>query len=345
MSEQLYNKKSKNELIEQLHNEDFSRLTLSFYKYIEINNTEDLRNKIYRDLSSMKILGRIYIAKEGVNAQISIPIHHLDNLMNYINSENILKDAKIKGAVEDGESFYKLKIKVKDEIVAYGIDRSEYDMNNVGKHLSPEEFNRTIEDANCTIVDIRNHYESEVGHFENAILPDVDRSQELLPEVKKMLKGKEKEKILLYCTGGIRCEKASSYLIKNNFKDVNQLDGGVINYANQVKKKKIKSKYIGKNFVFDNRLGERITSDIISSCHQCQNKSDSHTNCANDLCHLLFIQCETCQLKYNGCCSKECSNYLALSDDDKINEKEKFLDYNERRLKGKVKPKLYEIIN
>ena len=159
------------------------------------------------------------------------------------------------------------------------------------------------------------------------------------------MKGKENEKILLYCTGGIRCEKASSYLIKNNFKDVNQLDGGVINYANQVKKGEIKSKYIGKNFVFDNRLGERVTHDIISSCHQCKNKSDSHTNCANDLCHLLFIQCDDCQSHYNECCSKECADYLLLSEDEQKNKKEDFLIYNDKRLEGKVKPKLYEILN
>ena len=345
MSEQLYNKKSKEDLIEELQNESFSRLTLSFYQYIEIDNPEDLRDQIYRDLSSMGILGRVYIANEGINAQISVPEYNIKNFEKYISSNDILKNIMIKEAVQEGESFYKLKIKVKDEIVAYSINSDEYNMDIVGKHLNPEEFNKAIENPKCTIVDIRNHYESEVGHFKDAILPDVDRSQELLPEVKKILKGKENQKILLYCTGGIRCEKASSYLIKNHFKDVNQLDGGIINYANQVKKNKIKSKYIGKNFVFDNRLGERITDDIISNCHQCDSKSDSHTNCANDLCHLLFIQCKECQSKYSGCCSKECAEYLALSEEQRTNKKEEFLNYNEKRLKGKVKPKLYEIIN
>ena len=345
MAEQLYNKKNNDDLIKDLHSEDFSRLTLSFYQYVEIKDPASLRDQMYRDLLVMKILGRIYVSTEGVNAQISVPEHHKKDLLDYMNSRDEFSGAYMKEAVEDGESFYKLKIKIKDEIVAYGLDQSEYDMKKVGKHLSPEEFNKALEDPNCTVVDIRNHYESEVGHFKNAILPDVDRSQEILPEVKKTLEGKENTKILLYCTGGIRCEKASSYLIKNNFTDVSQLEGGIIKYANQVKKKKIKSKYIGKNFVFDNRLGERITLDIISSCHQCNKKNDSHTNCANDLCHLLFIQCDDCKLDYNGCCSKECSDYLLLTDDEKINQKEDFLRYNEKRLKGRVKPKLYEIIN
>ena len=325
MAEQLYNKKNKTDLIKDLHNEDFTRLTLSFYKYIEIENPEDLRDQIYRDLSSMKILGRIYIATEGVNAQISIPEYNKDHFLNYMNSLKELSNAYIKEAIEDGDSFYKLKIKVKSEIDAYGLDKSQYDIKSVGKHLSPKEFNKAIDDPSCTVVDIRNHYESEVGHFTDAILPDVDRSKELLPEVKKILKGKENEKILLYCTGGIRCEKASSYLLKNNFIDVNQLDGGVINYANQVKKGEIKSKYIGKNFVFDNRLGERVTPDIISSCHQCKNKSDSHTNCANDLCHLLFIQCDDCRSHYNECCSKECADYLKLPEDEQKNKKEEYI--------------------
>tara|TARA_B100001123_G_C15175535_1_gene973152 strand:- start:229 stop:1266 length:1038 start_codon:yes stop_codon:yes gene_type:complete len=345
MTDQLYNKKNKRDLIKALHNEEFNRLTLSFYKYIEIKNPEGLRNQMYRDLLSLNVLGRIYIASEGINAQLSIPETNKEKFIDYIKSSKHLTDARIKEAIEEGESFYKLTIKVKNEIVAYGIKSDEYDMRLVGRHLTPEEFNKAIENPNCTIVDIRNHYESEVGHFTGALLPDIDRSQELLPEVKRMLKGKENQKILLYCTGGIRCEKASSYLIKNNFEDVNQLDGGIINYANHVKLKKIKSKYIGKNFVFDNRLGERITSDVISSCHQCNNKNDSHTNCNNDLCHLLFIQCNDCKLIFNGCCSKECSDYINLSEEEKNSNKIDFLKYNKKRLKGIVKPKLYDIIN
>ena len=344
MNKQLYNKQNKKDLIENLNNEDFKRITLSFYKYIKIINPLQFRDKLYSDFIDMNILGRVYIAAEGINAQMSIPDYNESKLKTYINSLSILKDVKFKNAVQEGISFYKLTIKIKNEIVAYKLNTDQYDMDNIGCHLDPVEFNKAIEDPNSILVDIRNHYESEIGHFKGALVPDVERSQELLPEVKKLLEGKEDKKILLYCTGGIRCEKASSYLIKNNYKDVNQLDGGVINYAHQVKMKKIKSKYFGKNFVFDDRLGERITQDDISKCHQCNNKSDSHKNCSNHLCHLLFIQCQNCDSIFSGCCSQECADYNKLTEEEKACKKKSFLIYNEKRLKGKVKPKLYKII-
>ena len=128
--------------------------------------------------------------------------------------------------------------------------------------------------------------------------------------VKDILKGKEDKKILLYCTGGIRCEKASAYLKHHGFNDVNQLHGGIIEYARQIKSKGLESKFKGKNFVFDERMGERITDDVISRCYQCGSLCDSHYNCANDGCHLLFIQCETCREKFEACCSDECQKII-----------------------------------
>ena len=345
MTNQFYNKLGKKQLIKNLEDEDFNRITLSFYKYVNIDNLNEKRDNLYSDLSNLNIFGRIYLAPEGINAQISVPDYNVKQFYDYFSSQSITNGANIKNAIQEGSSFYKLTIKVKKEIVAYNIKNDEYDIKKVGEHLNPIEFNKAIENANSIVVDIRNHYESEVGHFENAIIPDVDRSQELLQKIKILLKGKEDDKILLYCTGGIRCEKASSYLIKNNFSDVNQLEGGIINYAHEVKKNNLQSKFKGKNYVFDNRLGERITDDILSSCHQCDGESDDHTNCANDLCHMLFIQCKNCEKKYSGCCCEECYDYLNLDNNQKELKKEEFLKFNENRLKGKVKPKLYEILN
>ena len=181
----------------------------------------------------------------------------------------------------------------------------------VGKHLNYQEFNQAIDDG-AVIVDMRNFYESEIGKFENAIIPDVDRSQELLPAVKELLADHEDNKVLMYCTGGIRCEKASSYLIHNGFKDVNQLQGGIIKYAHDVNENNVESKFLGKNFVFDARMGERVTNDILSQCHQCNNSADIHVNCKNQACHILFIQCQNCQEKYNGCCSLDCMKVISL---------------------------------
>jgi len=126
------------------------------------------------------------------------------------------------------------------------------------------------------------------------------------------LKGKEDKNVVMYCTGGIRCEKASAFMLHNGFKNVYHLEGGVIHYAHQIKEQNLDSKFIGKNFVFDNRLGERITTDVIAHCHQCGKACDTHTNCKNDGCHLLFIQCEECREKYRGCCSQECLDTLEM---------------------------------
>jgi len=343
MTTPLFNKKSRQELIKELANEEFNRVTVSFYRYVKIENIQEFRDLLYKNLSYLNVLGRIYIAHEGINAQISIPEYNEKNVVEYVNSIQYLRNIDIKKAITEGESFYKLTIKLKDEIVAYGIDDSEYDMNVVGKHINPDDFDKYMENKNSVVVDIRNHYESEVGHFKGALIPDVERSQDLLPEVKKLLSNHKDKKILLYCTGGIRCEKASSYLLKNNFKDVNQLKGGIINYANTIKSKKTKSNFIGKNFVFDNRLGEDVTDDIISSCHICKSKSNIHRNCSNDLCHILFIQCDACTKKYKGCCSDKCLEYICLTNEEQHKEKEKFLIYNKKRLGKNIKPKLYNI--
>ena len=308
----LYNKKSKYELKSDLLSENFERITCSFYKYIRIDDPLYFRNNFYIDLNNLKVLGRIYVASEGVNAQVSVPKHNWESFRKAIKSRSILKDTRIKKAISDGISFYKLKIKVKSELVAYGLSLNEYDITKQGKHINAEEFNTQLDKDNVTVVDMRNYYESEVGRFQNAIIPNVEKSKDLLVEVKKILRGKENEEVLLYCTGGIRCEKASSYLINNGFNKISQLSGGIINYGHQIKKENLKSKFVGKNFVFDERLGERITNDIISSCHICGGKSDEHTDCKNDSCHILFIQCHKCFKKYNGCCSNECYEFYQL---------------------------------
>ncbi len=308
----LYNKVNSEELKLALANEPFERITASFYRYIDISVPNELRDDLYEEWNKMGVFGRVYIADEGINAQVSIPRPNWEIFKNSVLSNDLFRGIIIKKAIQEGSSFYKLKIKVRKELVAYDVPKESYDMKKVGKHLTASDYNLAIESKDSTVVDMRNYYESEIGRFENAIIPDVETSKELLPEVKKLLKGKENEKILLYCTGGIRCEKASSYLIKNGFNDVNQLQGGIIQYAHEIKSNNMESKFRGKNFVFDDRLGERITDDVLSFCHICGDSCDDHTDCKNDACHILFIQCEKCNKIYDGCCSKECQNFAAL---------------------------------
>ncbi|RKD90689.1 oxygen-dependent tRNA uridine(34) hydroxylase TrhO [Mangrovibacterium diazotrophicum] len=315
---QLYNKYNKEELIQRLHAEDFERTTISFYRYVRIDDPQAFRDELYKEWFELSCFGRIYVAREGINAQMSVPSHYLDNFLQKLDGRPELVNMPIKYAVEDdGKSFYKLTIKVRPKIVADGLDDQAFDVTNVGKHLTAEEFHSHIGDPEVLVVDMRNHYESEIGHFEGAICPEADTFREEIEMVVDQLQEEKDRKILLYCTGGVRCEKASAYLKHHGFQDVNQLHGGIIEYARQIKQLNLESKFIGKNFVFDDRLGESISGDVISHCHQCGRKCDTHTNCANNLCHILFIQCPECAAQYDGCCGDECKTALHAPEEER----------------------------
>jgi UPF0176 protein len=314
----LYNKVNKQELKQRLIAETIKRITVSFYRYVIISDPATLRDDLFRQWRALNIFGRIYIAREGINAQMAVPESNWEAFLEQLYSDPRFKDVPMKIAVEDdGKSFYKLVIKVRKKIVADGLDDDAFDVTNVGKHLTAKEFNEAMDTEGVVVVDMRNSYESEIGHFENALTPDVDTFREELPLVVEQLKDKKDKKILLYCTGGIRCEKASAYMRHHGFSDVNQLHGGIIEYARQVKAQSLVSKFKGKNFVFDERLGESITAEVISECHQCGAPCDTHTNCANEACHLLFIQCEACEEKYQGCCTPACQATLTLPEEER----------------------------
>jgi UPF0176 protein len=300
-------------LKEKIRHSDEKRVTISFYKYHQLENPQDFRNELYLNLDQSGVLGRIYIANEGINAQISVPEKQLENFRSYLYSIPFLNQVRLNVAVDDnGKSFFKLKILVRKKIVADGLDDKTFDVTNQGAHVNAEEFNRLAESPNTIVLDMRNHYESEVGHFKGAICPDVDTFREELQIAENLMNEQKGKNLLMYCTGGIRCEKASAWMKHLGFQNVFQLEGGIIKYAQEVKSKGIENKFVGKNFVFDERLGERISPDIIAHCHQCGQPCDDHTNCKNDGCHLLFIQCKTCAEKYNGCCSDECRSILEL---------------------------------
>ena len=324
---QLYNKLSANEraiLIEKAGNR---RITLSFYKYHQIKNTSLFRDHLYLMWEKLDVLGRIYIASEGINAQLSMPSQNLNEFKTKLDSIDFLKEIRLNVAVEhDDFSFLKLKVKIRNKIVADGLSENSFDLSNNGIHVNASEFNTLIENPNTLLVDMRNHYESEIGHFDGAILPDVDSFRESLPIIeKKFAKHKKSKNIVMYCTGGIRCEKASAFLKHKGYEKVYQLDGGIIEYARQVDQEKINNKFLGKNFVFDHRRSEAVSDEIIANCHQCGEKCDTHINCANEACHLLFIQCEKCAKEFNNCCSEECYkiNSLSLEDQKKLRKGKK----------------------
>ena len=311
---QLYNTLSAKEretLIEEAGQE---RLTISFYQYAQLGNPVVFRNHLFIHWNDLDVLGRIYVANEGINAQLSVPAENFEAFKKHLDSISFLKDVRLNIAIEqDNKSFLKLKVKVRKKILADGLNDSTFDVTNKGIHVNAEKFNELIEDPNTILVDMRNHYESEIGHFKNAITPDVDTFRDSLDIIEKDLEEfKEAKKLVMYCTGGIRCEKASAYYKHKGFKNVYQLEGGIIEYARQAQDQDLENKFIGKNFVFDHRRGERISTDVIAQCHQCGKACDTHVNCANEACHLLFIQCGECAAKMTDCCSDECKEIHAL---------------------------------
>ncbi|MBS7232884.1 rhodanese-related sulfurtransferase [Flavobacterium psychroterrae] len=315
---QLYNTLSAEERAIMIDDAGKQRLTLSFYAYAQISNPTQFRNDLFLAWNPLGVLGRIYVAHEGINAQLSLPADHFYEFKDTIEKYDFMKGIRLNIAVEhDDHSFLKLTVKVRDKIVADGLDDETFDATNIGIHLKAKEFNDLLNDPNVVVVDMRNHYESEIGHFTQAIRPDVDTFRESLPIIEEQLaEHKQDKKLLMYCTGGIRCEKASAYFKHKGFENVYQLEGGIIEYTRQVKAEGLESKFIGKNFVFDHRLGERITDDIVSQCHQCGKPCDAHTNCANEGCHLLFIQCEECAQSLEGCCSTECVSIIHMPEEE-----------------------------
>jgi UPF0176 protein len=311
---QLYNTLSAEERAVLIDDAGKQRLTLSFYAYAKIQDPKKFRDDLFVAWNSLDALGRIYVANEGINAQMSIPEENLEAFRGTLEGYDFMKDIRLNEAVEhDDHSFLKLTIKVRHKIVADGLNDETFDVTNIGVHLKAAAFNEILDDPNTIVVDFRNHYESEVGHFKGAITPDVETFRESLPIINEQLQNhKEDKNLVMYCTGGIRCEKASAYFKHQGFKNVYQLEGGIINYAKQIEAEGLESKFIGKNFVFDNRLGERITEDIISQCHQCGKPCDNHTNCENDGCHLLFIQCDECKAAMDNCCSAECLDIIHM---------------------------------
>ncbi len=340
----LRNLRSPEELRARLEREGVPRTTLSFYRYVRLADVDTLRHALYQEWEGLGVLGRIYIAQEGINAQVSVPTANLEAFRTNLDSREAFRNVPWKIAVEpayagasanEGQrpSFLKLILKVKQKIVADGLADDAFDVTDVGQHLDAATFNRKMAEG-ALVIDMRNNYECLIGHFEGAYLPKADTFRGAIEEVVDMLRQREphdlidrtrsvdppgrpthEPEVLLYCTGGIRCEKASAYLRHHGFTRVGQLHGGIIDYARQLKVQGLPSRYKGQNFVFDERLAERITDDVVSTCMQCGAPSDRITNCQQHTCNLLMVQCEACATKYADCCTPSCREIHLLPEE------------------------------
>ena len=336
---QLYNTLSSKERAYLIEKAGQERLTLSFYQYTHIGNPQLFRDFLFIHWNPLEVLGRIYVANEGINAQLSVPAKQFETFKASLDAITFLEGVRLNIAIEqDNKSFLKLTVKVRNKIVSDGLKDEKFDVTQRGIHVNAQEFNDLLNDKNALCVDMRNHYESEIGHFDKAITPDVDTFRDSLPIIEEELEAhKEDRKIVMYCTGGIRCEKASAYFKHKGFKEVYQLEGGIIEYARQVKAQSLENKFIGKNFVFDERRSERISEDVIAQCHQCGAPCDSHVNCINEACHLLFIQCAACQEKMNECCSISCKEISTLPPEDQRELRKGLHNSNKIFKKGRSK--------
>ncbi|MGK0307658.1 MAG: UPF0176 protein, partial [Urechidicola sp.] len=204
---QLYNKLSAIERAELIDKAGKERLTISFYQYYHIKNPQVFRDHLFINWEKIDVLGRIYVSSEGINAQLSVPAQNFTNFKSHLDSISFLENVRLNVAVEqDNKSFLKLKVKVRDKIVADGLNDETFDVTDIGVHLKAIEFNEMLADPNTVCVDMRNHYESEIGHFDGAITPDVDTFRDSLDIIEEDLKyNKEDKNLLMYCTGGIRC--------------------------------------------------------------------------------------------------------------------------------------------
>ncbi len=340
----LHNRVSRKLLKEKANADTTPRITLSFYCYFTIEDPKQFRDDWYKKLNAFNVYGRIYIANEGINAQINCPTHLFNELQEFIYGYPEMNALRLNRAVEENNtSFYVLNIKIRTKIVADGINDPNFSMENKGGYVNALQFNELVKDKNTLLIDMRNHYEFEVGRFKNAVEIPSDTFREQLPMAAEMFQSEKERNIIMYCTGGIRCEKASAWMLHNGYNNVFHLEGGIINYINQVKEKQLENHFIGKNFVFDERLGERITDDVIANCHVCGVPCDVHVNCANSACHLLFIQCDGCKKQLDGCCSKECQDFIHLTEEEQ-KEKRKGIDKG-RNIFNKSKQRIANISN
>ena len=300
--------KSREQRRQEVANDGIERVTLSFYKYVTLDDAQGVRDELYETWYRLGCLGRIYVAREGINAQMSVPKKQWDAFETHLRSMPEFADVPFKIAVkQDNASFFTLQVKLKKKIVADGLDDESFDPSNTGDYLTAQEMNQYIDDPEAVVIDMRNGYEAEIGHFENARVMDVDTFREQLDRVTEDFKDAKDKKIGLYCTGGIRCEKASAWMKHNGFTNVRHVKGGVIDYKHQVEQQGLENKFRGTNFVFDERLGEPIGDEVISYCHLCEtNKSDQYTHCRFKPCHVLFIGCDNCIEQKRGYCSYTC---------------------------------------
>lgn len=271
---------------------------LQFYKYVPVENPEKFRKEYLPFLKEVGIKGRIYIGHEGINASLSGRIEQLDKFKEKLVTDDRFSDIRFKYEEAIEHPFRKTQVKIKKEICKFGAD---VDMSKKGEYVTPKVLDMWYEEKeDFVIVDARNNYESKIGRFKKAIIPKIEKFNEFPKVVPKLVEPHKDKKIVLYCTGGIRCEKATAYLKQNGFEKVYHVKDGIIKYIKESPNKN----WEGANFVFDDRMSTTQGNKPLTNCEVCNNPSDIYVNC--NYCNKKTIMCRKCQEKTHKNCSNEC---------------------------------------
>ena len=281
---------------------------LLYYKYIKIDDAETYAKRHLKFCKALGVMGRILVADEGINGTVSGTPDQCDAYVQALHMDPRFSDMEFKIDESNGHAFKKIFVRYRKEIVTLSLE-DDLDPNEIsGNHLSPKEFMEALETDDVLIIDARNDYEYDIGHFRNAIRPDVASFREFPQWIKENMEQFKDKKILAYCTGGIRCEKFTGLLVREGFKDVNQLHGGIIKYSQHPD---TQGKYFeGKCYVFDERISVPVNFTgedvVIGKCRHCGKSCDRYINCAHMDCNMQFFCCEECDEKFKHSCSKEC---------------------------------------
>lgn len=276
-----------------------------FYKYIDITYPEQIRKWQEKICKQLKLTGRIIIAHEGINGTLGGLPEALECYKKEISSNSLFQNIDFKESPGGSDFFPRLRIVVKNEITHLGLDPQVITVHNGGQHLTPQQAHAFIQSKtkDLIILDARNNYESRIGKFEDALTPDINNFRDLPKYIDQNVDLFKDKEILMYCTGGIRCERASSYLnSKNIAKKVYQIEGGIQRYVEKFPQ----GFFRGKNYVFDGRIAVKVTDDILTSCDICAIPFDDYTNCLNAECNKQYIACELCIQKLGNTCSTQC---------------------------------------
>ncbi len=291
-----------------------SHRILLYYKYVTIEDPEAFAKEHLAYCKKLGVKGRILVAREGINGTLSGTVEQTDAYISMMRSVPLFRDLVFKIDEHEGHAFHKIFVRPKKELVTFRLEEDVDPNRLTGKHLKPKDFYEKLQREDVIVLDGRNNYEYDIGHFRGAIRPDVESFRDFPEWIRQNLSEYKDRPILTYCTGGIRCEKLSGFLLQEGFKDVSQLEGGIVTYGQDPE---VKGRlYDGKLYVFDERISvpvNRTDEDIVvGRCHHCGKPEDRYINCANDLCHLQHICCEECEEEHNRFCSKECEEETLL---------------------------------